>query len=219
MFPSHDPEVSKLDEVPCGDSFPTCQYIVSAVKAKKQAEKQAVKIQELSDDLKATKKILKSLESKGLEEKLEKYNALIQNLSELNVNRSENQVLLVEETAKTDKASSELKLQEEKLHEMKLNVEETDAAEHLRSLRVKLRKLKAEEALFEERYQKLGEEVGLLQAQIEKLIEEKDKFDELNEQWRVFELFMQATSKNGVPLEIIRSRLPRDRDWETYFFT
>ena len=33
-------------------------------------------------------------------------------------------------------------------------------------------------------------------------------FDELNEQWRVFELFMQATSKNGVPLEIIRSRLP-----------
>lgn len=205
---SYEKEVSKLDEVPCGDAFPTCQYIVSAVKAKKQAEKQAVKIQELSDDLKATKKILKSLESKGLEEKLEKYNSLIQNLSDLNVNRSENQVLLVEETAKVDKASLELKIQEEKLHEMKLNVEETDAAEHLRSLRLKLRKLKAEEALFEERYQKLGEEVGLLQAQIEKLIEEKDKFDDLNEQWRVFELFMQATSKNGVPLEIIRSRLP-----------
>ena len=205
---SYEKEVSKLDEVPCGDAFPTCQYIVSAVKAKKQAEKQAVKIQELSDDLKATKKILKSLESKGLEEKLEKYNSLIQNLSDLNVNRSESQVLLVEETAKVDKASLELKIQEEKLHEMKLNVEETDAAEHLRSLRLKLRKLKAEEALFEERYQKLGEEVGLLQAQIEKLIEEKDKFDDLNEQWRVFELFMQATSKNGVPLEIIRSRLP-----------
>ena len=179
-----------------------------ALKAKKDAEKQNVKIQEINDDLKATRKILKSLESKDLEEKLEKYNALIQNLSDLNVNRSEKQVLLVEEGAKTEKASLDLKAQEEKLHEMKLNVEETDAAEHLRSLRVKLRSLKTKEALFEEKYQKLGEEVGLLQAQIEKLIEEKEKFDDLNEQWRVFELFMQATSKNGVPLEIIRSRLP-----------
>ena len=40
------------------------------------------------------------------------------------------------------------------------------------------------------------------------MIEEKKEFESLNEQWRVFELFMQATSKNGVPLEVIRSRLP-----------
>lgn len=201
-------EAEKLKDTPCSDSCPINKYMKGAVKAKKQAEKQAVKIQELSDDLKATKKVLKSLENKGLEEKLEKYNALIQNLSDFNVKRSEKQVLLVEETAKKEKASSDLKAQEEKLHEMKLNVEETDAAEHLRSLRVKLRSLKNKEALFEEKYQKLGEEVGLLQAKIEKLLEEKEKFDDLNEQWRVFELFMQATSKNGVPLEIIRSRLP-----------
>ena len=39
-------------------------------------------------------------------------------------------------------------------------------------------------------------------------IVDKKEFDDLIEQWRVFELFMQATSKNGLPLEIIRSRLP-----------
>jgi len=40
------------------------------------------------------------------------------------------------------------------------------------------------------------------------LIKEKDEFENLNEQWKVFELFLRATSKNGIPLEVIRSRLP-----------
>lgn len=201
-------ESEKLEDVPCNDTCPVNKYMKGALKAKKDAEKQDLKIQEINDDLKATKKILKSLESKNLEEKLEKYNTLVQKLSDLNVTKSEKKVSLVREKSVFDKARSELKDQEDNLHEMKLNVEESDAAEHLRSLRVKLRSLKNKEASLEEKYQKSGEEVGLLQAQISKLIEEKDKFDELNEQWRVFELFTQATSKNGVPLEIIRSRLP-----------
>ena len=50
--------------------------------------------------------------------------------------------------------------------------------------------------------------IGLLQSDINKLVKDKERFDELNQQWRVFELFMHATSKNGVPLQVIRSRLP-----------
>ena len=205
---SFQKEAEKLEDTPCNESCPINKYMKTAIKAKKEVEKKLVKIQEINDDLKAAKKVLKNLENRNLEEKLEKYNSVLQNLSEFSVNRSEKQVLLVEASAKKEKTSTELKNQETALHEMKLNVEETDAAEHLRSLRVKLRSLKNQEVLLEERYQKIGEEVGLLSAKIEKLADEKEKFDDLNEQWRVFELFMQATSKNGVPLEIIRSRLP-----------
>jgi DNA repair exonuclease SbcCD ATPase subunit len=91
---------------------------------------------------------------------------------------------------------------------MMSNVASTDAAEQLRQLRAKLRTLKNDEASQEEKYKKLSEDVGLLHSDIEKLVEDKKEFDDLIEQWRVFELFMQATSKNGIPLEIIRSRLP-----------
>ena len=201
-------EAEKLQDTPCNDSCPIHKYMKGAIKAQKDSEKQALKIQEINEDLKATKKILKGLENKLLEEKLEKYNTVIDNLNKINVDKSETQVDLVRKRSEQEKASSDLKAQEERLYEMKLNVEESDAAEHLRSLRLKLRQLKTEEVTQEERYQKLGEEVGLLQAQIENLIDEKEKFEDLIEQWRVFELFMQATSKNGVPLEIIRSRLP-----------
>ena len=205
---SYEKEAEKLHDTPCSDECPINKYMKGAHRAKKEAEKQSVIIQETNDDLKAAKKLLKSLENKQLEEKLEKYNTIIDNLSTLNIQKSEKNVQLVEERSKHDKSSENLKSQEEKLHEMKLNVEESDAAEHLRSLRLKLRNLKAEEALQEEKYQKLGEEVGLLQAKISQLKEDKEKFDDLVEQWRVYELFIQATSKNGVPLEIIRSRLP-----------
>ena len=201
-------EAEKLQDTPCNDSCPIHKYMKGAIKAQKDSEKQALKIQEINEDLKTTKKILKGLENKLLEEKLEKYNTVIDNLNKINVDKSETQVDLVRKRSEQEKASSDLKAQEERLYEMKLNVEESDAAEHLRSLRLKLRQLKTEEVTQEERYQKLGEEVGLLQAQIENLIDEKEKFEDLIEQWRVFELFMQATSKNGVPLEIIRSRLP-----------
>ena len=201
-------ESEKLEDTPCNATCPVHKYMKGALKAKKEAEKQESKIQEINEDLRATRKLLKKLEEKSLEEKLEKYNNVLEKLSDIKIQKSQKHVQLVEARTKNEKADLDLKAHEEKLHEMKLNVEESDAAEHLRSLRVKLRSLKAKEASLEEKYQKLGEEVGLLYAKIESLIKEKEKFEDLIEQWRVFELFAQATSKNGVPLEIIRSRLP-----------
>ena len=201
-------EVGVLDEVPCGDNFPTCKFILNAHKAKKDIKTREKKIQELSDDVKVTKKLLRKLSDSGLEEKLEKYNSILENLSNLNVEKSETQVLMVETKSAYEKSKISLRDQEDSLHEMKLNVASTDAASQLRDLRVKLRGMKDDETELESKCQKLGEEIGLLQSKIENLIEEKEKFDDLIEQWRVFELFMSATSKNGVPLEIIRSRLP-----------
>jgi len=201
-------EVFVLDEVPCADKFPSCKFILNAHKAKTNLKKRSSKIEEISGDLNATKKALRSLVTKNLEEKLEKYNSVIENLGALNVEKSKEQISLVKEKSHYEKTSADLSALEEVLHEMKMNVTSSDAAEQLRSLRLKLRDLKNESALYEEKCQKSGEAVGLLQSEINRLIEEKEKFDDLLEQWRVFELFMQATSKNGVPLEIIRSRLP-----------
>ena len=45
-------------------------------------------------------------------------------------------------------------------------------------------------------------------SEISKLRDEKVAYDKLNDRWRLFELFQTATSKNGIPLEVIRSRLP-----------
>jgi len=205
---SFDKEVTKLDEVPCGDKFPTCQYIISAHKAKKEVEKQNSKIEDLRDDLKITKRGLKKLLDKGLEEKLEKYNDLIVRHNNITVKKSRSEISLTTEKNKLQKISEEILKSEKLLDEMKANLSTDDAAHQVRELRSKLKNLKVSASEKENRHSILSETIGLLQAEIKKLAIEKDEFESLNEQWRVFELFLQATSKNGIPLEVIRSRLP-----------
>jgi len=201
-------EAEKLEDTPCNDKCPINKYMDGALKAKKSIKSKNKRISDLSDDLSATKKALKKFSSEGLEEKLEKYNNLLDTLNELKSDKNKTQLDLVETRTKLEKTSDELIRQEKALHEMMTNVASTDAAEQLRHLRTKLRQLKNDELSLEEKYKKLSEDVGLLHSDIEKLVEDKKEFDDLLEQWRVFELFMQATSKNGMPLEIIRSRLP-----------
>ena len=201
-------QVDVLKKVPCGDKFPTCAFILNANKAKNSLGRRYKKLEELSEDLKITRSALKKLQSRDLEEKLEKYNSLIQNLNTLNIKKGKFQIDEVDLKNNLEKTVEELKYQEQALDEMRMNVASNDAAEQLRSLRVKLRRLKTQETGLEERYQLLSEEVGLLQSSIINLQKDKEEYDALLEQWRVFELFLQATSKNGIPLEIIRSRLP-----------
>ena len=68
--------------------------------------------------------------------------------------------------------------------------------------------MKRSAAELEEKYSISSEKIGLLQSDIDKNIEQKEEFDRLKEDWRIFELFISATSKNGIPLEVIRARLP-----------
>ena len=55
---------------------------------------------------------------------------------------------------------------------------------------------------------KLTESIGHLEAEIEKITEEKKKYGSLIVQWRAYDLFMSAVSKKGIPLQIMSSQLP-----------
>ena len=68
-FKNFKRQVERLIDVPCGDSFPGCQYILSAQKANKKLSAQNTKIEEIKDDLKETRKLLKKLLDKDLEAK------------------------------------------------------------------------------------------------------------------------------------------------------
>ena len=201
-------QVQKLSDVPCGDEYPTCQYIVSAQKAKKQLDKQGSLIDDLRDDLRITRSSLKKLIDQNLEDKLEKYNDLIVRHNDISVQKSQSELSLTRERNKAKTSREALLTEEKSLDEMKANLSSDDAAIQVRSLRSKLKGLKAEIVEGETKHAALSETIGLLQSDIQKLILEKQNFESLIEEWRVFELFLQATSKNGVPLEVIRSRLP-----------
>lgn len=201
-------EVSKLSEVPCGDDFPTCQYILSAQKAKKEAKRQEGKIEDIKKDLSLAKKMLKKLTDKNLEAKLEKFNELIAQFNTHSADASKIELSMTKDSSRLKAARGEIDRAEQALDEMRANVATDDAASQIRALRDKLRKMKAVANSSERKYAELSEDIGLYQANIQNLIKKKDEFDELNNQWKIFDLFLKATSKNGVPLEVIRAILP-----------
>lgn len=201
-------QVEVLNQVPCGDNFPTCKFIVDAHKAQKKLKSQTRSIDELSEDLKVTRAQLKKVQEKDLENKLNKYNELISTFGDLSVKKNHLELQLVDGKNTLEKTDLSIENEVKILDEMRVNVASDDSAEQVSSMRKKLRELRTHENNIEDKISKTSEEIGLLQAKIQKLSEERDDYEALIEKWRGYELFMQATSKNGLPLEIIRSRLP-----------
>jgi DNA repair exonuclease SbcCD ATPase subunit len=201
-------QTDKLSDVPCGDSFPTCQYIVSAKKAKKLLKAQGGKIDELRDDLRATRKCLKKLTDQDLQGKLERYNDLLSKHNGLEIEKSQLELKQATESNDLKNTKEVLDLEDKNLDEMKANLSTNDAAAQVKQLREKLADFKNCIGKSETKHAALSETIGLLSSDIEKLRKDKEQFKALIEQWKVFELFLQATSKNGIPLEVIRSRLP-----------
>ena len=201
-------ETEKLEDTPCSESCPVHRYIAGATKALKKLKKQEEVLDELREDLSQIRKVYNKINKRDLEGDLEKYEDL---LSKLNLYVGEQNDLRIQHAktvARFDKLKNDVKSQDARLSEMMANVVEDDSAKELSELRSKLRNTKSNVSSTEIKYSQLSESIGLLQSDINKLVKEKDQFDDLNQKWRVFELFMQATSKNGVPLQVIRSRLP-----------
>ena len=201
-------QVSKLDEVPCGESFPNCKYITSAHRSKKQAVKVEEKISNLKTELRAVNSAVKDLAKQEIEDKLDRFNDLMDKLGKITVEKSKLEVELNNLNNNFKNTQKDLRDQEIELDEKIANLSEDSNAEQLQSLRVKLKKMKRDCIELEEKYSVSSEKIGLLQSDIKKNVENKEEFDRLRDDWRLFELFIDATSKNGIPLEVIRARLP-----------
>ena len=201
-------EVSKLEEVPCGESFPDCKYITSAHRSKKQMVKVNENISSLRSDLRAVKSALKDLAKQNIEDKLDRFNELMDKLGKITVEKSKIEVELNNLKNSFQNTEKDLREQEIELDEKIANLSDDSNANQLHLLRVKLKNMKREAIELEEKYSLSSEKIGLLQSDIAKNVESKEEFDKLREDWRLFELFIDATSKNGIPLEVIRARLP-----------
>jgi len=208
LLKSQKKSIAKLEEVPCGDTFPMCKYIKESHKNKKLAVEQADVVAGLLDQIRAAKKSLKVLQKEDLQTKLEKYEGLIQQESQLKVKISKNTVKLHEkQTAKTSLATI-LEDAKRDLASMRLRVSDGDDALEVSSLKGKINDLVSSINTLDIRRMSLSESVGLLTSEIEQLQSQRDEYKELMAEWRVYDLFMTAVSKKGIPLQIITSQLP-----------
>jgi DNA repair exonuclease SbcCD ATPase subunit len=199
--------IKKLGEVPCGDKFPTCKFIKDSHRDKKIINDQREVVQRSISSLRDAKISFESILSENVEKKIKKYNAMIKKQSDLSVqisslivrhNNIENEMGQLEsslsrESSILDGMSSRLVRDEE------------NPASVIRS---NIILLEDEIQRIDKKRLGLFEDVASLRVQVSDMENKRKEFEKVKIDLRTYDLFMQAVSKKGIPLQIMMSQLP-----------
>ena len=198
--------VAKLNDVPCGDSFPTCKFIRDSHEDKKTlAENQALltKILGKVSDLETK---MREAQDENPEEMLRKYNKVLEMIKgfegEINVKDlmiSHKQVKVKDLSAAIVRDQSLLNSTLEQ--ESKIDPDFARQLAEVESSRTTLRNLTAKRL-------QLATQIGKDTAQIEMLRKQQEELRVAIEKFETLNSLLGALSKKGIPLMILNSQLP-----------
>lgn len=196
-----------LDEVPCGDNYPTCKFIKDAHVNKNLLPEQIKKVERALKVLEDAKTSLASVEDDTISEKIDRHEKARQ-LSDkisLEISRKETEIAKIKTTCNS--CTSLLDEAIKKLENLRLSLD-NNVAEEVISIRSKISELSDASKLYDAQKIEVAAQLGKLQASIEKLDQEKKTRDLLLQSVRMHELIANAFSKKGIPLLVIKSQLP-----------
>lgn len=205
---THKKSLGLLSEVPCGDSFPGCKFIKDSHESKSLLPAHEQIAAEIVDKFDAMKKSLDAIDRENLKEKIEKYTQILEKEKDAQIKISEKGLELSKLEGKCQSLKSLIAESEQNLSEMRLRVSDTDEAERIYLARNMISNLTKTINDKDAERLSLMQTVGTLDSKIERTKAEKEKYSKLISDWRLYELFINAVSKNGIPLKITSIQLP-----------
>lgn len=196
-----------LDDVPCGDSFPTCKFIKDAHLVKDKVEPQRERVTKTLDKLQRADEALQVLKEENLSARVSKIEQLNDMHSKLNVEVSTKHVELVKLENSLVSVESNLGLARSKLLELEEALKNEENAEVV-SIRVELDNIQATTRRLDAERLQLATERGRVQTIIDKHAQERSKREEILKKMRAYELVTAAFSRRGIPSVITSSQLP-----------
>lgn len=201
--------VKKLLEVPCGESFPSCMFIKDSHRDKAKIEDKRESVNKLQLNVADLRESYKKLSKENYEDKIDKYNALIQKKSNLISKISNDRVQIQSIQNEIENLNLSYQAADRESQDLKAKFEgqdlDNDVSGIVKLLDSKKKELKSNDA---ERINKIKQIEGLDIA-ISNAKDSRDRFDKLNTQIKVQDLFIQATSNRGIPVQIINFLLPK----------
>lgn len=209
VLSGYNKSVKKLAEVPCGDQFPTCKFIKDSHKASKLIDSQL----ELIDSLKSQSRMLKGQLQRFLEmnldEKLKKYEHFLSEevgLKNKVASLSREEEILSDSIESNNESLSSLNLE---LSKMKLDLVDSKEMTEIDTLKSKIKKLEGKVKTCEHDLLTIERSCGSAASKIEHLLEEKTQYESAKTKWKIYNLLLSAYGKNGIPLMVLSSELPK----------
>jgi exonuclease SbcC len=211
-YKSMSKKLELLDEVPCGDKYPTCQFIRDAHLAAVELPSLEVEIIDKIEEAKEYKSMTISVDSFQMIEIIERYNATIIKKNNIEIEKRDNKVAIERLYAKIKNYRDNLQNITDKID---LYEEKKDLIKNIESLinsrdhvERKIKTMKDEIIEVEESINLHHRQLGSMEQKVEDLKQKKEELDEIREEYAAFDLFMRCTHSNGIAYDIIKKRLP-----------
>ena len=201
-----------LDEVPCGDSFPMCQFIRDAHLAAVELPSLEVDIIDRIEEAKEYKTKVVSVNSVEMIEIIDKYNNIIIHKNNIEIEKRDNKVSIEKLYAKIKAARDDLEETDAKIalyedkKELIRNIEKLLASRSGVYATIEGTKEAVQE--YEELINQHHRHIGSLEQKVVSLKEKKEELHNIREEYAAYDLFMRCTHSNGIAYDIIKKRLP-----------
>jgi len=196
-----------LDDVPCGDEYPTCKFIKDAHQSKEKLNDQ---LKKTDDSLKRMNEIstkLASMNKENLVTRLEKLEKAITLSAKFKLEISKKETEIAASRASCESIADTLRDAEQKLKDLQTALKNEENTEVV-SIRSKIEELSRQIKSSDELRLNLATQRGKLLSDIEKLDSEKSSRDVILRDMKTYEIISGAFSKKGIPLIITRSQIP-----------
>ena len=205
---SNDIEIKILDEVPCGPEFSSCKFIKKAYEAKNDESSLNDAIKNIETSVLEINSVINKLQNQAIEEKLEKYNTVLNKEYKINVDLQrleekknlykEKSAILNNELKNLQKISSEI-----------LKNNSNNLIQDLEKLKTELNRIQDDISSLERENKENEYNKFKINSEINDVIIRKNKYQELVDKWKVYDLFSHSVSKKGIPAFLISSCLPK----------
>tara|TARA_B100000700_G_scaffold324460_1_gene430669 strand:+ start:487 stop:3621 length:3135 start_codon:yes stop_codon:yes gene_type:complete len=198
-----------LEAVPCGTQFQSCKFIKKSHKNAKLIDDQSEKVAEMNKTVSAIQRAFNNLIGQKLNEKIETYRSIMKKAAEMRVEKSEIEFDISNlNREKIELEESEVLLSDQ-VTVMASQLLTESGATDITSIVEKIEQIENEIKKNDAMRLSLSERIGQAKNKLKQLKTERDEYEITLRQWKVYDALLTATSKRGVPLHILKSRLPK----------
>jgi DNA repair exonuclease SbcCD ATPase subunit/DNA repair exonuclease SbcCD nuclease subunit len=205
-------KVSLLKEVPCGDKFPTCKFLVDAHAAKKNKIETEELVQLLNKKRSEISSSIDELHPTELDKILDKYNALVRKKRDIEMEISQKQIEVEKNNTRLVSTRNEIVDLEKQIEEYNKNKSAAALLKILHETRgrfvTELSGLNEELEECETEMLDLYKSHGSLEQKLQSLEELKGELSDLRIQYAAYDLYERCMHSNGISYDIIKKRLP-----------
>lgn len=200
--------VGKLSDVPCGDKFPTCKYIKDSHADRLLIPKHRASLDEITALIEELKI---SFDSSNLDELRSRYEKFTSIESKLPAARTS--FVAHEGRAKSLESLGEsLEKESQRVNKLLQEIRAAisiSALEEVKKMQLEVEEQERKSQDISKRVLKDNQRIGAIGAEISRLKQDIERIEKLQSDWKIFEIILAATGKDGIPLQIIASQLPR----------